>query len=184
MATVVEKDVWEQDATSPVDYHYVEGQRGREFILRLTTGADVWLAIQKFAQDKNIRFAKIHSVFMGGLKPARFLVWAPDTRNPNNWHNESEATVQNLSMVLAMGGVVHPRFKNGVEEPFPAIHFVIGGAWDVPTTGGHMLEGSIVRGVVEVFFTEILGIDVLYPHGVMPDPHANEFPENWYKEVK
>jgi len=25
---------------------------------------------------------------------------------------------------------------------------------------------------------------VLYPHGVLPDPHAEEFPENWYKELK
>ena len=177
------KDAWERDATTPTEYQVVEANRGREFILRLTTGADVWLAIQKFALDRDIRFAKIHAVFMGGLQPARFLMWAPDTGDPDNWHNESEATIQNLSMILSMSGIIHPRFKQGKEEPFPAIHFVIGGAWDVPVIGGHLLEGSIVKGVCEVFITEILGIDVLYPKGKPPDPHAKEFPENWYKEV-
>jgi len=39
------KDVWERDASDPSEYHVVEAKRGREFILRLTTGADVYLAI-------------------------------------------------------------------------------------------------------------------------------------------
>ena len=55
---------------------------------------------------------------------------------------------------------------------------------NVPTIGGHLLDGSIVRGVIECFITEILGIDVLYPEGKMIDPHAEEFPENWYQEIK
>ena len=151
----------------------------------MTTGGDVCLGLQQFARDHGIRFAKIHAAFMGGLQPAKFLMWAPDTANPDNWHNESEATIQNLSMVLSMSGIIHPRpVKGGGEEPFAAIHFVTGGAWDVPPIGGHLLEGSIVKGVVELFITEILGIDVLYPSGTMIDPHADEFPENWYKEVK
>jgi predicted DNA-binding protein with PD1-like motif len=178
-------DKWEMDASHPTEYHVVETRRGREFIIRMTTGADVFLAIQKFAQDHDIRFAKIHAVFMGGLQPAKFLVWAPDTKDPENWHNESAMTVQNLSMLLSMSGIIHPRpVRGGGEEPFPAIHFVTGGAWDVPTIGGHLLEGSIVKGVVEVFITEILGIDVLYPTEKPIDPHADEFPENWYKEVE
>ena len=178
-------DKWEMDASHPTEYHVVEIRRGREFIIRMTTGADVFLAIQKFVQDHDIRFAKIHAVFMGGLQPAKFLVWAPDTKDPENWHNESAMTVQNLSMLLSMSGIIHPRpVKGGGEEPFPAIHFVTGGAWDVPTIGGHLLEGSIVKGVVEVFITEILGIDVLYPTEKPIDPHADEFPENWYKEVE
>lgn len=177
-------DQWEMDASTPEAYHVVECSRGREFILRLTTGADVFQAVQQFARDKNIRFAKIHAAFMGGLEPARFLVWAPDTRDPSNWHNESEMTLQNLSMVLAMGGIIHPRMvKGGGEEPFPAIHFVTGGAWNAPTIGGHLVEGTIVKGVVEMFITEILGIDVLYPTTWHLDPHADIFPENWYQEI-
>ena len=175
---------WQKDAATPTEYHFVEVKRGREFILRLTTGADVWLAIQQFAKNNGIRFAQVHTVFMGGLQPCRYLMWTPDTRARSNWHNESEAVVQNLSMILAMGGMIHPRIKKGVEEPFPAIHFVTGGAWDVPTTGGHLLEGTIVKGVVEVFITEILSIDVLYPEGVSGNIHMEEFPENWYQEVK
>jgi predicted DNA-binding protein with PD1-like motif len=178
------KDKWEMESAKPTEYHTVECKRGREFIIRLTTGADVFLAVQQFAKENNIRFAKIHTAFMGGLQPARFLVWSPDTRDPKNWHNETEMSIQNLSMVLAMGGIIHPRpVKGGGEEPFPAIHFVTGGAWNVPTIGGHLVQGSIVKGVVEVFVTEILGIDVLYPNGFFPDPHTEEYPENWYKEI-
>ena len=66
-------DTWEMDANHPTDYHVVETKRGREFIIRLTTGADVFKAIQQFAKDNNIRFAKIHTMFMGGLQP------------PNSW---------------------------------------------------------------------------------------------------
>ena len=54
---------WELDASRPVEYHSVEAQRGREFIIRMTTGADVFLALQQFAKDHNIRFAKIHAVY-------------------------------------------------------------------------------------------------------------------------
>jgi len=175
------KEKWERDASEPTEYHVVEARRGREFILRLTTGADVYLAIQQFAKDHGIRFAKIHAAFMGGLQPARFLMWAPDTSDPGNWHNESAATIQNQSMILSMSGVIHPRIMKGQEEPFPAIHFVTGGAWDVPTIGGHLEEGTVVKGVLEVFITEILGIDVLLPSDY--DPESDVAPESWYKET-
>ena len=33
-------DNWEMDATKPNDYFFVEAKRGREFIMRLTSGAD------------------------------------------------------------------------------------------------------------------------------------------------
>ncbi len=175
---------WETDAEHPAEYHNVEAQRGREFILRLTTGSDVFLALQQFAKDHNIRFAKIHAAFMGGLQPTRFLVWAPDAADPENWHHEEPRVVHNLTMLLSMSGIIHPRpVKGGGDEPFPAIHFVVGGAWDAPTVGGHLLEGSIVKGVLEIFITEITGIDVIYPEAVVLDPHAEEFPENWYEET-
>ena len=171
-------DAWTRDAQSPTEYHAVECKPGREHILRMTTGADAWLAIQQFAVDRNIRFAKIHAAFMGGLLPARFLVWAPDTNDPSNWHHEQAMEIQNLSMILAMGGIIHVREVEGNEEPFPAIHFVTGGAWNVPTVGGHLLEGSIVKGVFEFFLTELEGLDVIY------GPRFGEnFPENWYREV-
>lgn len=176
---------WESDASRPDEYHVVQPTRSREFILRLTTGADVFLALQAFAQDHDIRFAKIHAAFMGGLQPAKFLVWAPDTKDPSNWHNEEPMTVHNLSMVLAMSGIIHPRpVTGGGEQPFPAIHFVTGGSWNAPTVGGHLLEGSIVKGVLEIFITEITGIDVIFPEAEVIDPHAEQFPENWYKELE
>jgi len=169
---------WMRDAQSPTEYHSVKVQRGREFILRLTTGADAWLAIQQFAIDHKIRFAKIHAAFMGGFQPIRFLVWAPDARDPSNWHYEEPLEIQNLSMILALGGIIHPREIDGTEEPFPAIHFVTGGAWNVPTIGGHLLEGSIVKGVFEVFIQEVDGINVIYG-----PPEPSGFPENWYREI-
>jgi predicted DNA-binding protein with PD1-like motif len=176
------KESWEIPASQPRQYHKVEAQRGREFILRMTTGTDAFLAIQQFAIDEKIRFAKLHAAFMGGFQPCCFAVWSPDNRDPSNWHNESAATVQNLSMILALGGVIHPRpTKDGGEEVFPAIHFVIGGGWDVPTIGGHLLEGSIVKGAFELFVTEILGIDVLYPTDWLNGTNRIAFPESWYQ---
>lgn len=176
------KQSWEKDAIKPSEYHAVKVRTGREFLVRLTTGADVYLAIQKFAKDKNIRFAKIHCSFMGGFQPAVIWVWTPDPNDPNNWHNESAAKFDNLSMVISMNGIIHPRIMEEKEEPFPAIHFAVGGAWDVPTTGGHLGEGTIVKGVCEVFITELLGIDLLFPSSY--DPTSDTAPENWYKEVK
>src|SRR5512136_372507 len=108
---MTEKVSWQRDAGTPTEYHFVEAKPGREFIIRMTTGADVWLAIQQFAKDQGIRFARIHSVFMGGLQPARFLVWTPNTHDRSVWHNETDMTVQNLSMLLAMSGIIHPRVK-------------------------------------------------------------------------
>jgi predicted DNA-binding protein with PD1-like motif len=121
---------------------------------------------------------------MGGLKPAKFLVWTPDTRDPDNWHNEEPRIVHNLTMVLSMSGTIHPRpVKGGGEAPYPVVHFVIGGAWDAPTVGGHLLKGCIVKGVVELFITEMTGIDVLYPEGAEIDPDEGVVPGNWYKEI-
>ena len=174
------KHKWERDAESPDDYNVVECQRGREFILRLTTGADAFLAIQKFAKDHDIKFAKVHAAFMGGFQPVKYLVWTPDTSDPENWHNETTATVNNLSMVLSLSGIIHLRCgKDGELEPFPAMHFVIGGGWDVPTVGGHLAEGSIVKGVLAVFITEITGIEQIMPS----HDRDLEAPESWYREI-
>ncbi len=181
---MADKQDWERDASHSAEYHCCEARRGREFIIRMNTGADPVLAIQQFAKEKKIRFGKVHAAFMGGFKPAKFLVWAPDTRDINNWHNESAATIQNLSMLLSAGGMIGVRVNaQGEEESFVAMHFVAGGAWDVPTIGGHLVEGTKVRGVMEAFITELLGIDVVYPSVELPG-ESWAFPENWYKTIK
>jgi len=176
------KDSWEREASRPDEYHAVECQSGREFIIRLTTGADVYKAIQRFAKDKKIRFGKIHAAFMGGFSPAKMFMWTPDNHDPANWHNETAASFQNLSMLVSMSGMIHTRLVKGKPEPFPAIHYVIGGAWNVPTVGGHLAEGTTVKGVVEVFVTEILGIEELLPSSY--DPEKDGAPEEWYREVR
>ena len=175
------KELWESEASSTDQYHQVECKRGREFIIRLTTGADVYKAIQKFAIEKKITFGKIHAAFMGGFSPAKMAVWVPNTQDPENWHTERNASYENLSMLISMSGMIHTRIENGKPTPFPAIHYAIGGAWDVPTVGGHLVEGSIVKGVVEVFVTEILGIEAILPAGY--DPEKDSAPEQWYKEA-
>jgi predicted DNA-binding protein with PD1-like motif len=175
------KDLWERDAKKPTEYHSVECQRGREFIIRMTTGADVYKAIQQFAKDKEIKFGKIHAAFMGGFSPAKMYMWCPDPHDPNNWHNESCASFENLSMLVSMSGMIHTRLVDGKPEPFPAIHYIVGGAWDVPTVGGHLAEGTTVKGVVECFITEILGIEELLPSSY--DPETDGAPEEWYKEL-
>jgi hypothetical protein len=61
----------------------------------------------------------------------------------------------------------------------PLIHFVIGGGWNVPTIGGHLLQGSIIKGAAEFFVTEMLGIDVLKQEG-----GGKNITLNWYQESK
>ena len=178
-----EKPSWQLDASNSKEYHCCEATRGREFILRMTTGADPVLAIENFAREKNIRFAKVHSTFMGAFKPCKYFVWAPDNTNPNNWHNESIAVNNNLSMLCAIGGMIGQRpLADGGEEPFVAMHFVSGGAWDTTTFGGHLVEGTKIVGCMQVFVTEILDIEVLHPVDEFNEGYT--FPENWYQNTK
>lgn len=174
------KEKWQLDASDPCEYHYVEARRGREFLLRMTTGTDIIMALTQFGMDKDIRFAKVHAAFMGGLQPAILKVWTPDPRDPSNWHTEMPATIHNLSMILSMSGMISIRSDGKTEKPYAVAHIVIGGGWDVPTIGGHLMEGSIVKGVLEVFITELLDIDVI----VSPFKDQMRGSENWYKEVK
>ena len=59
--------------------------------------------------DNHVEFARIHTAFMGGFEPARMLIWAPDTNDSTNWHHEEPMDVQNLTMLLSMGGLIHIR---------------------------------------------------------------------------
>ena len=159
-------------------YKAVQCTRGREWILRISTGQDVYDGIQQFAKDNNIRFAQIHTAFMGGFEPARMLIWTPDSTDPDNWHHETPMDIQNLTMLLSMGGFIHLREnEEGKEEPFPAIHYIVGAAWNAPIWGGHLVQGTIAKGNMEVFITEILGIDP-----IMEDNVNIGAPENWYIE--
>jgi len=110
-------------------------------------------------------------------------VWAPDTANPGNWHHEEVATNHNLSMLLSVGGMIGERpTSDGGVEPFVAMHFTSGGAWDTNVFGGHIVEGTTVVGCMQVFITEILDVDVLKP--VDEYGEAYTYPENWYKSTK
>lgn len=182
--TQMKPEAWELPAVTPLDYHCCEAKRGREFILRLTTGADPNLAIAKFAEEKKIRYGKVHATFMGAFRPLKYLVWAPDHDDPSNWHKEAVATAENVTMLCAIGGMIGIRkTKAGPEESFVAMHFVAGGAWDVPgCVGGHLADGTRVLGVMQVFITELLGIEYQSP-ALDPYGEADTFPENWYKQI-
>lgn len=179
----MKKNPWELPAKTPEDYFFVEAGRGREFVVRLPDGADPVKAIAKFAADNGIRFGKVHAAYMGAFRPAKYLVWAPDTKDPENWHHEEVATVENLSMLLACAGMIGIK-KNykGEEESFVALHFVSGGAWDTATFGGHLFEGTKIAGVMAFFITEITGIDVI-PPTMEEGQEEDGFPENWYKSL-
>lgn len=173
---------WQKDATQPAEYHCCEARRGREFIVRMMTGADPVLSIEKFAREQNIRFGKVHATFMGAFKPCKYFVWAPDTVHPDNWHNECIAVNHNLSMLTAIGGMIGQRpAKDGGDEPFVAMHFVAGGGWDCPTFSGHLVEGTVVSGCMQVFITELLDIEVLPPVDLFGEAYT--FPENFYKNT-
>jgi len=148
----------------------------------MMTGSDPVLAIQKFAKEQNIRFGKVHATFMGGFQPCHYYVWVPDIAHPDNWHLEGEAINTNLTMLCAIGGMIGQRpTDDGGEEPFVAMHFVAGGAWDTGTIAGHLLEGTRVKGCMQVFVTELLDIEVLKPVDVFGEAYTH--PENFYKNV-
>ena len=174
----VELHEWQKPATSPKSYHMVEATRGREFIVRMMTGADPLLALAEFAKENHVRFGKVHACFMGGFQPCKYDKWTIDTVNPENWYCEREAVCANLTMVSAVGGMigVRPDGKGG-EESFVAMHFVAGGAWDAPTIAGHLNPGTLVKGSLQVYVTEILDIDVQYPADMK---EGDPYPENFY----
>ena len=58
--------VWQRDAVKDTEFHCCEARRGREFIVRMNTGADPVKAIAAFADANHIRFGKVHATFMGG----------------------------------------------------------------------------------------------------------------------
>lgn len=178
------ENAWELPAKNLDDYFCVHPERGREFVLRLPHGADPLKAIEKFAVDNKIRFAKVHAAFMGAFRPAKYMVWTPDTKNPDNWHNESVATTENLSMLLTVGGMIGIKKSfEGDEQSFVAMHFVAGGAWDTGTFGGHLYEGTRIAGTMCFFVTEMLNIDVI-PPTEKPGAEDDPFPENWYYDLK
>jgi predicted DNA-binding protein with PD1-like motif len=178
----IQKHHWEMDAKEPNEYHFCETTRGREFILRLTTGADPLLAIRQFAIDNDVRFGKVHAAFMGAFQPAVYDKWVPNVHDPHDWNQEVSATCSNLSMLLAAGGMISQRKKeDGEEETFVAMHFASGGAWDIGTFGGHLEEGTRVKGVMCVFVTELLDIEVQYQANLR---HGYRYPENFYVSTK
>ncbi|MDR1731543.1 MAG: DNA-binding protein [Synergistaceae bacterium] len=173
---------WQQDAKFPAQYHCCEARRGREFIVRMTTGADPVLAIENFAKEQHIRFGKVHATFMDAFQPCKYFIWAPDYNDPDNWHREAVCVNHNLSMLGAIGGMIGQRpTKSGGEEPFVAMHFVAGGAWDTVTFSGHMVEGTVIKGCMQVFVTELLDIEALPPVDVFEEGYT--FPENFYRNV-
>lgn len=176
---------WQLDAKTPDEYHICEMRRGREFMIRLMTGADPTLAIERFAKEHGIRFGKVHATFMGGFQPCKYYVWIPDYADPDNWHREGVAVNTNLTMLTSIGGMIGERPKHdgsGENEPFVAMHFVAGGGWDAPTITGHLVEGTLVKGCMQCFITELLDIDVLAPIDLVHDPEYG-YPENFYYNV-
>ena len=169
---------WQRPAVEPTDYHMVEMTRGREFIVRMMTGADPVLALAQFAKENNIRFGKVHCSFMGGLQPLNYDKWTIDTVDPTNWYCERACVCENLTMIGSVSGMIgiRPDGKGG-EESFVAMHFVSGGAWDTGTHCGHMNPGTKVKGSMQVFVTELLDIEVEYPADYK---EGDPYPENFY----
>ncbi len=180
---------WQKDASVPSEYHCCEMTRGREFLIRMMTGADPTLAIERFARENNIKYGKIHATFMGGFQPCKYYVWIPDYKDPENWHLEGTAVNTNLTMLTAIGGMISQRpIKNeageetGETEPYVAMHFVAGGGWDAPTITGHMVEGTKVKGCMQCFITELLDVEALAPVDVWNEAYT--YPENFYRNTK
>lgn len=174
---------WQKNAETLDSYFCCEAVRGREYVLRLTTGADPVLAIAKFAHDNGIKYGKVHAPFMGAFSTTKYLMWAPNTEEPKNWHTEVIATCDHVCSICALGGMIGIRPKKlGGEESFVAMHFVAGASWETAIFGGHLEVGTRVAGTFQLFVTELLNIEALKP----VDLYNEEFtwPQNWYKNIK
>ena len=89
-------------------------------------------------------------------------------------------------MLTAIGGMIGQRpvrGTDGEEETFVAMHFVAGAGWDAPTITGHLVEGTIVKGCMQVFVTELLDVEALAPIDLVHDPEYG-YPENFYYNTK
>jgi predicted DNA-binding protein with PD1-like motif len=61
-------------------------------------------------------------------------------------------------MGLALNGIM---FKKPEEDEYRVlVHAIVGASWDVPTIGGHLLEGSLCTSGLELIVTEITGVEV------------------------
>ena len=140
--------------------------------------------VVEFAKENNIRFGKVHATFMGGFQPCKYYVWIPDYKDPDNWHREGVAVNTNLTMLTSIGGMIGQRTIRGSDEtePFVAMHFVAGGGWDAPTITGHLVEGTLVKGCMQVFITELLDVEALAPVDVFHEAYS--YPENFYYNTK
>ena len=87
-------------------------------------------------------------------------------------------------MLISIGGMIGQKTgADGKEEPFCAIHFVAGGGWNVPQAfGGHLVEGTKVKGCMQCFVTELLDIERQEPVDVYNE--SDTFPENFYVNSK
>lgn len=175
---------WQRDAENLDDYNICEARTGRKFLLRLNTGADPTLAIEKFAREHDVKYAVINTAYMGAFQPTHYYAWAPNNKDPENWHYEAEAHDEHLSMLTAIGGMISQRpTKEGGTETFAVMHFVAGGAWDHPTFSGHLLKGTRVKGVMACLITELLDIEVMQPVDIFDGVYAYSYPEAFYKNV-
>ena len=176
-------EIWQKDSIRKDSFFSCEARRGREFIIRLTTGADPVLAIAKFAEKNNVKYGKVHAPFMGAFRKTRYLMWVPNLANPEEWHSETIAENNHLSSICALGGMIGRRpTPEGGEEAFVAMHFVAGASWDSATFGGHLEMGTEVAGTFQVFVTELLDIEVLKPIDLYNEEYT--WPQNWYRNTK
>jgi len=182
------KKEWWDDEVPPEGYYQVEVKRGREFLLRISNGQDILDVLQRFAVKNKIMVARVHTAYMGAVKPQVYLKYVPhpDRIDPNSaskyvkefeikrWMQEIPVTEHNLGMVLSLSGLIVP--KNLGEPPEVKIHFVSGASWESELTGGHMEPGTRVSGEFSVFVTELTGIEMVWADG-------KKFSyEHWFKE--
>lgn len=174
---------WQRPSDEIDDFLSCEFSVGRQFMVRLTDGADPVIALANFAKKKNIRFANVHNCSHGTMNPTRYNIWIYDYNDPEHWNLEGPAVNNNNTMLCALSGMIsmRPDGKGG-EEPFAAVHFVSGGCWDSGTICGHLLEGSRVRGTWQVVVSEVLGVEQLNPNDFMGPDY--KFPPNWFRELK
>ena len=114
----------------------------RSVVLKLDEGEDLLLSITKCVQDNDIKTASFTAI--GGLKT--FVHGIYNGKGYNTHKMEASCC---LELVSAVGNVT---LKEG--KPFVHCHILVTDEKSSAAFGGHLMEGTIVYPMAEVFIHE------------------------------
>ena len=120
---------------------YLSGSFGRMVVAKLSPGEDLIESVQGLAERENVQSGVFFVI--GTLSQAHFYFYAPKPR--------PVLLEEPLEIISCVGNI---SLREG--EPFVHAHISVSDSKYL-CYGGHLLEGSLVDRVAEVFILELVG---------------------------